>query len=84
MTSAVTCANDIRAVNITPRHPTLRKPLTKLLGRRGLAQTLLLLPLTTAKTSPLNSSTSTASTAAATTPTAATTATTVRINRRSE
>ncbi|CAI7837215.1 unnamed protein product [Closterium sp. NIES-53] len=42
----------------------------KLLGRRGLAPTLLLLPLATAKTSPRNSSTP-----AATTPTAATTST---------
>ncbi|CAI7905144.1 unnamed protein product [Closterium sp. NIES-53] len=55
---------------------TLSKPLTKLLGRRGLAPTLLLLPLATATTSPPNSSTPTATTAAATTPTATTTATT--------
>ncbi|CAI7863858.1 unnamed protein product, partial [Closterium sp. NIES-54] len=54
----------------TPRRPTLSKPLTKLLGRRGLAPTLLLLSLATARTAPLNSSTPTA-----TTPTAATTAT---------
>ncbi|CAI7762236.1 unnamed protein product, partial [Closterium sp. NIES-54] len=63
-------ANDIRAANTTPRRPTLSKPLTKLLGQRGLAPTLLLLPLVTARTSPLNISTLTA-----TTPTAATTAT---------
>ncbi|CAI7802900.1 unnamed protein product [Closterium sp. NIES-54] len=50
----------------------MSKPLTKLLGHRGLALTLLLLPLATARTSPLNSSTSTATSAAATTPTAAT------------
>ncbi|CAI7764606.1 unnamed protein product [Closterium sp. NIES-54] len=61
---------------LPPRRPTLRKPLTKLLGRRGLARTLLLLPLATARTSPPNSSTPTATTAAATTPTSATTATT--------
>ncbi|CAI7764088.1 unnamed protein product [Closterium sp. NIES-53] len=42
----------------------------------GLARTLLLLPLATARTSPPNSSTPTATTTAATTPTAATTATT--------
>ncbi|CAI7892024.1 unnamed protein product [Closterium sp. NIES-54] len=51
------------------------EPLTKLLGRRGLALALLLLPLATARNSPLNSSTPTATTAAATTPSAATTAT---------
>ncbi|CAI7881636.1 unnamed protein product [Closterium sp. NIES-53] len=72
--SAATCANDLQVANTTPRHPTLSKPLTKLLGRRGLARTLLLLPLATAITSPLNSSTPTATTAPATTPTAATTA----------
>ncbi|CAI7762289.1 unnamed protein product [Closterium sp. NIES-53] len=61
----VTRANDIRAANTTPRRPTLSKPLTKLLGRRGLAPTLLVLPLASSKTlSPT-----------ATTPTAATTAT---------
>ncbi|CAI7900123.1 unnamed protein product, partial [Closterium sp. NIES-54] len=75
LTSVVTCANDIRAANNTPRRLTLSKPLTKLLGHRGLARTLLLLPLATARTSPLNSSTPTATTAVATTPTAATTAT---------
>ncbi|CAI7860344.1 unnamed protein product [Closterium sp. NIES-53] len=42
-------------------------------GHRGLARKLPLLPLATAITSPLNSSTPTAITAAATTPTAATT-----------
>ncbi|CAI7904923.1 unnamed protein product [Closterium sp. NIES-53] len=45
-------------------------------GHMGLAPTLLLLPLATARISPLNSSTPTATTTAATTPTAATTATT--------
>ncbi|CAI7873726.1 unnamed protein product [Closterium sp. NIES-54] len=60
----------------TPRRPTLSKPLTKLLGHRGLAPTLLVLPLATARTSPLNSSTPTATIAAASSPTAATTATT--------
>ncbi|CAI7825523.1 unnamed protein product, partial [Closterium sp. NIES-53] len=58
-----------RHLNTTPKRPTLSKPLTKLLGRRGLAPTLLL-PLATARTSSLNSSTPTA-----TLPTAATTAT---------
>ncbi|CAI7757747.1 unnamed protein product [Closterium sp. NIES-53] len=79
LTSVVTSANEIQAANTTARRPTLRKPLTKLLGRRGLAPTLLLLPLVTTRTSPLNSSTLTATTAAATTPTAATTATTAAI-----
>ncbi|CAI7784796.1 unnamed protein product [Closterium sp. NIES-53] len=65
----------MRAANTTPRCPTLSKPLTKLLGHRGLAPTLLLLPLATARTSPPNSTTPSATTAAATTPTAATTAT---------
>ncbi|CAI7857919.1 unnamed protein product [Closterium sp. NIES-54] len=63
----------------TPRHPTLRKPLTKLLGRRGLAPTLLLLPLATARTYTLSSSSPTATTPIATTtatPNAATTAST--------
>ncbi|CAI7903015.1 unnamed protein product [Closterium sp. NIES-53] len=71
----VTRANDIRAANTTPRRPTPSKPLKKLLGRQGLAPTLLLLPLATTITPPLNSSTPTATTAAATTPTAATTTT---------
>ncbi|CAI7741226.1 unnamed protein product [Closterium sp. NIES-54] len=70
LTSTITCANDIRAAATTPRRPTLRKPLTKLLGRRGLTPTLLLLPLATSRTSTLSSSSPTA-----TTPTAATTAT---------
>ncbi|CAI7757799.1 unnamed protein product [Closterium sp. NIES-54] len=78
--STVTRANDIRAATTTQRRPTLRKPLTKLLGRRGLAPTLLLLlPLATSTTSPQKSSSPTATTptsAATATPTAATTATT--------
>ncbi|CAI7800465.1 unnamed protein product [Closterium sp. NIES-54] len=45
------------------------------MGHRGLAPTLLLLPLATAKTSPLNSSTPSATIAVTTTPTAATSAT---------
>ncbi|CAI7754294.1 unnamed protein product [Closterium sp. NIES-54] len=53
---------------------TPRKPLTKVLGRRGLAPTLLQLPLATARTSPLNSSTPTATITSATTPIATTTA----------
>ncbi|CAI7843743.1 unnamed protein product, partial [Closterium sp. NIES-53] len=47
----VTHANDIRAAITTPRRPTLKQPLTKLLGRLGLAPTLLLLPLATSRTS---------------------------------
>ncbi|CAI7832452.1 unnamed protein product [Closterium sp. NIES-53] len=68
----VTCANDIRAT--TPRSPT-QKPLTKLLGRRGLAPTLLLLTLATPRTdTPSASPTATSPTAStATTPTAAST-----------
>ncbi|CAI7892344.1 unnamed protein product [Closterium sp. NIES-54] len=65
----VTRANDIRAPTTTPRRPTLSKLLTKLLGRRGLAPTLQLLPLASSKTSTLSSSPT------ATTPTSATTAT---------
>ncbi|CAI7897062.1 unnamed protein product [Closterium sp. NIES-54] len=70
LTSMVTRANDTRAATTTPRRPTLRKPLTKLLGRWGLAPTLLLLPLATARTSTLSFSSPNA-----TTPSAATTAT---------
>ncbi|CAI7877713.1 unnamed protein product [Closterium sp. NIES-54] len=79
LTRTVTRANDIRAANTTPRRPTLSKPLTKLLGRRGLAPTLLLLPVATARTSLRNSSNLTATTPTAAntaTPTAATTAAT--------
>ncbi|CAI7899771.1 unnamed protein product, partial [Closterium sp. NIES-53] len=75
LTSTGTRANDIRAT--TPRRPT-QKPLTKLLGRLGLAPTLLLLTLATSKTNmPSSSPTATSPTAAtATTPTAASTAAT--------
>ncbi|CAI7798447.1 unnamed protein product [Closterium sp. NIES-54] len=50
---------------------TLRVPLTKLLGRRGLTGTRLLLALATTKASTLRSCTSTSTTAAATSTTAA-------------
>ncbi|CAI7755813.1 unnamed protein product [Closterium sp. NIES-53] len=71
-------ANEIQAAHTTPRRPTLKQPLTKLLGHRGLAPTLLPLPLASSRTSTLSSSpTSTTSTAATTTtPTAASTAAT--------
>ncbi|CAI7851429.1 unnamed protein product [Closterium sp. NIES-54] len=71
----------------TPRRPTRKQPLTKLLGRLGLAPTLLLLPLATARASTSRSSptatsptsataaTPTAASTAATRPTAATTST---------
>ncbi|CAI7865831.1 unnamed protein product [Closterium sp. NIES-54] len=62
----ITCTNDIRAT--TPRRPT-QKPLTKLLGRRGLAPTLLLLTLSIFRTNRPSASPT------ATSPTAATTAT---------
>ncbi|CAI7766962.1 unnamed protein product [Closterium sp. NIES-53] len=59
----------------TPRPPTPSVPLTKLLGRRGLTGTLLLLALATTKASMLRGSTSTSTTAAATSTTAAATST---------
>ncbi|CAI7867178.1 unnamed protein product [Closterium sp. NIES-54] len=73
--SAVTYADDVRAGSSTPRPPTLRVPLTKLLGRGS----LLLLPLATAKPPTLHRSTtaatrSTADTTATTAPTTPTTA----------
>ncbi|CAI7853901.1 unnamed protein product [Closterium sp. NIES-53] len=66
-------ANDIRAT--TPRRPT-QKPLTKLLGRRGLAPTLLLLltlaiPRTDTPSASPTGSTAATPTAASTTPTRA-------------
>ncbi|CAI7841672.1 unnamed protein product [Closterium sp. NIES-53] len=80
-----THANDIRAALTTLTRPTLNQPLTELLGRLGLALTLLLLSLTTtrastprsrpATTSPTASTAATpsgASTAATRAPTAAT------------
>ncbi|CAI7784291.1 unnamed protein product [Closterium sp. NIES-54] len=72
LTSTLTRANDIRAT--IPRRPTL-KPLTKLLGRRGLAPTLLLLTLATLRTgTPSASPTATRpTTSTAATPTAAST-----------
>ncbi|CAI7845932.1 unnamed protein product [Closterium sp. NIES-54] len=60
----------------TPRPPTPSVPLTKLLGRRGLTGTQLLLALATTKASTLRSCTSTSTTAAATTTTAAAASTT--------
>ncbi|CAI5951890.1 unnamed protein product [Closterium sp. NIES-64] len=70
---AVTCADDIRAGTSTPRPPMLRVPLTKLLGRRGLSETLMLaLDTTTTATTP---AAATDPPSPATTPTTATTPT---------
>ncbi|CAI7814194.1 unnamed protein product [Closterium sp. NIES-53] len=73
-----TRANDIRAGLTTPTRPTLNQPLTELLGRLGLAPTLLLLSLTTTKASTPRSRPATTSPTASTTatPSAASTATT--------
>ncbi|CAI7909107.1 unnamed protein product [Closterium sp. NIES-54] len=60
----------------TPRPPTPSVPLTKLLGRRGLTGTWLLLALATTKASKLRGSTSTSTTATATSATAAAASTT--------
>ncbi|CAI7733385.1 unnamed protein product [Closterium sp. NIES-54] len=78
LTSTVTRANDIRTATTSSRRPTLRQPLTKLLGRRGLAPTLLPLPLASSRTSTLSSSpiATTPTAATTTTPTAASTAAT--------
>ncbi|CAI7871847.1 unnamed protein product [Closterium sp. NIES-53] len=67
LASAVTCADDVRAGTSPPRPPTLRVPLTELLGRGS----LLLLPLAAAEPPTLHRST-----AATTTSTAPTTPTT--------
>ncbi|CAI7805222.1 unnamed protein product [Closterium sp. NIES-54] len=69
-------AKNVSAGTNTPRHPTPRVPLTKLLGRRGLTRARLLLALATTKASPLRGSTSTSTTAAATSTTAAAASTT--------
>ncbi|CAI7804498.1 unnamed protein product [Closterium sp. NIES-53] len=76
--STFTSANDIRAAITTPRRPTLKQPLTKLLGRQGLTPMLMPLPLATSGTStPSSSPTATSPTAATTaTPTVASTAAT--------
>ncbi|CAI7749949.1 unnamed protein product [Closterium sp. NIES-54] len=70
MASAVTCADDVRAGTSPPRPPTLRVPLTELLGRGS----LLLLPLAAAEPPTLHRSTT--ATTASTAPTAPTTPTT--------
>ncbi|CAI7732183.1 unnamed protein product [Closterium sp. NIES-53] len=64
-------AKNVSAGTNTPRPPTPSVPLTKLLGRRGLTRTRLLLALATTKASTLRGSTSTSSTGAATSTTAA-------------
>ncbi|CAI7843699.1 unnamed protein product, partial [Closterium sp. NIES-53] len=60
----------------TPRPPTPSVPLTKLLGRRGLTGTRLLLALATTKASTLRGCTSTSTTATATSATASAASTT--------
>ncbi|CAI7775091.1 unnamed protein product, partial [Closterium sp. NIES-54] len=60
----------------TPKPPTPSVPLTKLLGRRGLTGTRLLLALATTKASTLCGCTSTSTTATATSATAAAASTT--------
>ncbi|CAI7854308.1 unnamed protein product [Closterium sp. NIES-54] len=60
----------------TPRPPTPSVPLTKLLGRRGLTGTRVLLALATTKASTLRGCTSTSTTATATSSTAAAASTT--------
>ncbi|CAI7840643.1 unnamed protein product [Closterium sp. NIES-54] len=69
--TAPTSAKNVSAGTNTPRPPTPSEPLTKLLGRRGLTGTRLLLALATTKASLLRCSTSTSTTATATSTTAA-------------
>ncbi|CAI7786320.1 unnamed protein product, partial [Closterium sp. NIES-54] len=69
-------AKNVSAGTSTPRPPTPSVPLTKLLGRRGLTGTRLLLALATTKASTLRGSTSTSTTATATPATAAAASTT--------
>ncbi|CAI7753376.1 unnamed protein product [Closterium sp. NIES-54] len=73
-----TRANDIREGLTTPTRPTLNQPLTELLGRLGLAPTLLLLSLITTRASMPRSRPATTSPTASTaaTPSAASTAAT--------
>ncbi|CAI7791248.1 unnamed protein product [Closterium sp. NIES-54] len=63
-------AKNVSAGTSTPRPPTPSVPLTKLLGRRGLTGTRLLLALATTKASTLHGCTSTSTTAATTSTTA--------------
>ncbi|CAI7897418.1 unnamed protein product [Closterium sp. NIES-53] len=67
---------NVSAGTSTPRPPTPSVPLTKLLGRRGLTGTRLLLALATIKASTLRGCTLTSTTAAATSTTAAAASTT--------
>ncbi|CAI7757679.1 unnamed protein product [Closterium sp. NIES-54] len=69
-------AENVGAGTITPRPPTPSVPLTKLLDRRGLTGTRLLLALATTKASTLRGCISTSTTAAVTTTTAAAASTT--------
>ncbi|CAI7894254.1 unnamed protein product [Closterium sp. NIES-54] len=69
-------AKNVSAGTSTPRPPTPSVPLTKLLGRRGLTGTRLLLALATTKVSTLRGYTSTSTIAAATSTTTAAASTT--------
>ncbi|CAI7874330.1 unnamed protein product [Closterium sp. NIES-53] len=73
---APTGAKNVSAGTNTPRPPTPSIPLTKLLSRRGLTGTRLLLALAATKAFTLRGSTSTSNTAAATSTTAAAASTT--------
>ncbi|CAI7816070.1 unnamed protein product [Closterium sp. NIES-54] len=64
-------AKNVSAGTSSPRPPTPNVPLTKLLGRRGLTGTRLLLALATTKASTLRGCTSTSTTTASTSTTAA-------------
>ncbi|CAI7883063.1 unnamed protein product [Closterium sp. NIES-53] len=69
-------AKNVSAGTSTPKPPTPSVPLTKLLGRRGLTGTWLLLALATTKASTLRGCTLTSTTAAATSTTTAAASTT--------
>ncbi|CAI7846830.1 unnamed protein product [Closterium sp. NIES-54] len=69
--TALAGLKNVTAGTNTPRPPTPSVPLTKLLGRRGLTGTRLLLALATTKASTLRGCTSTSTTAAATSTTTA-------------
>ncbi|CAI7879624.1 unnamed protein product [Closterium sp. NIES-53] len=64
------CAKNVRAGTCTPRPPTLSVPLTKLLNRRGLTGSQLLLTLAATKASTLRGCTATSTTSSATSTTA--------------
>ncbi|CAI7806291.1 unnamed protein product [Closterium sp. NIES-54] len=74
--TTATGAKIVSAGTSTPRPPTPSVPLTKLLGRRGLTGTRLVLALATTKASTLRGCTSTSTTATTTSTTAAAASTT--------